>query len=172
MSLHDEVWRSPGETPPATLNAEPTKRELIDAAIIAFVSGKRGTPITPAELGAASSGPRLVLLRNGFLLACIRHCRNRPLADTTLAVLAVIYAMADNPRGLSMLSFARIGRLLKRRSDTIGEVYKKLEQDGLVASEGSLNSPRHIRPIIDRVAADANSFDINDALAPSTTDLI
>lgn len=115
-------------------NMDPTaRREEFCKAITLYIGNKRlDEALSREELGQLEGLQRVLALRNGLIANCVRHCRQNPGADATLAVLTLITFMADNSDGICRLSVARIAQVFGRSERTIYRCIATLEADGLI----------------------------------------
>jgi hypothetical protein len=153
------------------LSKEQRLREL-ERAIRDYILDTRATAQSaPSKvLGSLSSGDRLVALRNFTLLASVRYVRRTPRADVVIALIPWLAAMADNTAATSRVSLARLGRLLNRRVDVVGEGLRRLVGAGGFGGQGSKTEgvATRVWPIIEPLMMEAKPFEILEAVAPST----
>jgi hypothetical protein len=84
------------------------------------------------ELGQLSMVEKMVALRNGLIVGCIRHCRLNPRADCRLAILTLITFLADNNDGICRLSITAMTEIFKRTREAIVAGIKTLEKQGQI----------------------------------------
>lgn len=123
-------------------NMDPAaRRDEFCKAIVLYIGNKRlDEALSREELGQLEGLQRVLALRNGLIANCVRHCRQNPGADATLAVLTLITFMADNNDGICRLSVARIAQVFGRSERTIYRCIAGLEESGLIGV--SRNGPK------------------------------
>jgi hypothetical protein len=115
-------------------NMDPAvRRDEFCKAITLYIGNKRlDEALSRAELGQLEGLQRVLALRNGLIANCVRHCRQNPGADATLAVLTLITFMADNNDGICRLSVTRMAQVFGRSERTIYRCIAGLEESGLI----------------------------------------
>ena len=87
------------------------RRAEIDATITLWVGNQRlDAALKAAELGALSFLQKEVVMRNGLLISCIKHCRMNPRAEAKIPILIMIMFLADNNAGICYLGVMRMAR--------------------------------------------------------------
>lgn len=117
---------------PSNVDPAARKEEFCKAITLYMGNRRLDDALTREELGQLEGLQRVLALRNGLVANCVRHCRQNPGADVTLAVLTLITFMADNNDGICRLSVVRIAQVFGRSERTIYRCLKELEDGGLI----------------------------------------
>jgi hypothetical protein len=119
------------------------RRAEIDATITLWVGNQRlDAALKAAELGALSFLQKAVVMRNGLLISCIKHCRLNPRAEAKIPILIMIMFLADNAAGICYLGVMRMAEIFQRTKTCIINNIAALEADGLIGvdrKDGMLN---------------------------------
>ena len=144
------------------------RRAEIDATITLWVGNQRlDAALKAAELGALSFLQKAVVMRNGLLISCIKHCRMNPRAEAKIPILIMIMFLADNTAGICYLGVMRMAEIFQRTKTCIINNIAALEADGLIGVNRKDGLPNCYWPLIPAALAEmsANPIWFVDALS-------
>jgi hypothetical protein len=134
------------------------RKEFVAAQIVLWVGNLRlDQALKAAELGQVSGLQKALLLRNGHIVAAVRHCRLNPKADSRMSIYTLITYLADNNNGICHLSMTRMCKILKRSREAIVNGLNGLEEDGQIGVNRSSGMPSCYWPLIPVALADLSA---------------
>jgi hypothetical protein len=137
-----------GDYQSAIMSAD-EKRAFITSQIQLWVGYQRlDAALKAEELGQLSMVEKMVSLRNGLIVAAIRHCRLNPRADSRMSVYILICWLADNNDGICRLSVTAMCEIFQRSREAIVSAIKKLEEQGQIGVSRVGGMPNCYWPLI------------------------
>ena len=134
---------------PSTQMTVEEKKAYITQQITLWVGNQRlDQALKAEELGQLSMVEKMVALRNGLIVGCIRHCRLNRRADTRLAILTLITFLADNNDGICYLSVTAMMEIFQRSREAIVNGIKDLEAQGQIGVSRKEGMPSCYWPLI------------------------
>jgi hypothetical protein len=134
------------------------RKEFVAAQIVLWVGNLRlDQALKAEELGQVSGLQKALLLRNGHIVAAVRHCRLNPKADSRMSIYTLITYLADNNNGICHLSVTRMCKILKRSREAIVNGINSLEEDGQIGVNRSSGMPSCYWPLIPAALADLSA---------------
>jgi hypothetical protein len=142
------IGHNSGDYEPSMMTAE-EKRGYITSQIHIWVGNLRFHETLEAkELAHLSMAEKFITLRNGLIVAAIRHCRLNPRADSSIPVLIVITWLADNNDGICRLSITAMCEIFQRSREAIVNAINKLEEQGQIGVSRIDGMPNCYRPLM------------------------